>query len=50
MANRRNVNGLSPVDLGFNSDANVSHINLIQNTIETNTNTIATKSVANSIK
>ena len=28
MANRRNVNGLSPVDLGFNSDADVSHINL----------------------
>ena len=28
MANRRNVNGLSPVDLGFRSDTDVSHINL----------------------
>ena len=28
MANRRNVNVLSAVDLGFNSDADVSHINL----------------------
>ena len=28
MANRRNVNGLSPVDLGFSSDTDVSHINL----------------------
>ena len=28
MANRRNVNGLSPVDLGLNSDTDVSHINL----------------------
>ena len=26
MANRRNVNALSPVDLGLNSDADASHI------------------------
>ena len=30
LANRRNVNGLSPVDLGFNSDVDVSHINLYE--------------------
>lgn len=28
IANRRNVNGLSPVHLGFNSNKDVSHINL----------------------
>ena len=28
MASRRDVNVLSAVDLGFNSDADVSHINL----------------------
>ena len=28
MANRRNVNGLSPVDLGFSNDTDVSHIDL----------------------
>ena len=28
MANKRNVNGLSPVNLGLNSDVDVSHINL----------------------
>ena len=28
MANKRNVNDLSPVDLGFSSDTDVSHINL----------------------
>ena len=28
MANRKNVNGLSPVDSGFSSDIDVSHINL----------------------
>ena len=28
MASRKNVNGLSAVDLGFNSDSDVSHINL----------------------
>ena len=30
LANRKNVNGLSPVDLGFNSDVDVSHINLYE--------------------
>ena len=28
MANRRNVNALSPVDLGFSNNTDVSHINL----------------------